>query len=71
MKVTYTNIKTPKRTDEKCTICNRFQNSEDIKYGCEKCTWQKEGVDVVTPYWVQYHESKGHEKTAPCQYKTQ
>ena len=65
----YTNVKKSKRTDQKCKICGRFQTIEDIKYGCEKCSWQKDGVDVVTPYWIKYHESKGHKKTSPAQYR--
>ena len=70
MKIKYTNRKTSKRTDEKCRICGRLQSVEDLKYGWEKCNWQKNGIDVTHPYWINYHESKEHYKTAPCQYST-
>ena len=68
MKIKYTNVKKSKITNEQCPICGKFQTKEDVRLGCEKCNWQKDGIDVVTPHWINHHESKGHFKTAPSQY---
>ena len=70
VKYKYTSVRKPKMVNKKYNICGRWLNTEDITHGCERCNWEKDGVDVVTPYWIKYHESKGHFKTAPCQYST-
>ncbi len=71
MKVKYTKIKKPTMPSKmvRCNICNKIQSNEDIKLGCSRCEWQSQGKDVITPYWIDYHKSKGHKEIAPCQYE--